>query len=292
MTSSVLPPDTDKSKLFGETIADIRIPPRPLILDQIAVEAARDEPILSTIAAIISRDVLLSAGMIKLANSPFFGLRVRVKTAHQAVMMLGMELSIGVITGMVLRQSFPPGPSMERFWDSSARIAQVSGWLAATQFPTLQIDSGDAYTFGLFRDCGIAVLMQKFKHYQSTLREANQQSKLKFTDVERMYHPTTHTMVGCLMARTWWLPEYVTIAIREHHEPEALMASTSALSHQSRGLIAIAQLAEHIVQTTHQESSGCEWSKLGAYCLHTLEIDVERVSQLCDATLSIENNEI
>lgn len=257
--------------LFEQVTADLEIPPRPDILAQIGKESESDDPDLSRVAELITRDVALSAGMLKLANSPYFGLRVRARTAQQAVMMLGMQLSVSAVTGMVLRRSFPASRPMERFWDASAKTAQLSGWLTQQALVNTSIDQGDAYTFGLFRDCGIAVMMAHYgDDYLDTLQKANREALAAFTRVEREQHPTTHNIVGCLLARSWYLPDSTSMAIRHHHEIDALLSGDVELPQPSRELIAIAQLAERIVQLNSELNQGCEWEKLGSYCIDTL----------------------
>jgi len=278
-------------QLFAAATADIIIPPRPEILRRITEVSQSTEPDLSVVADLIQQDVALSAGMLRLANSPFFGLRVRARTAQQAIMMLGMELSVSALTGMVLRRSFPPSRPMERFWDASARTAQISGWLTQQPLLTTGVDQGDAYTFALFRDCGIAVMMTHYgDQYLQTLQLANQDSLQAFTEIERQRHPTTHNVIGCLLARSWFLPEISATAIRHHHDLDMLLDPASDLPAESRQLIALAQLAERIMQINSGMNAGCEWDKLGPFCLQTLTLPVSADEELAELAANVEES--
>jgi HD-like signal output (HDOD) protein len=257
--------------LVERTILDLGIPPCPAILERFMAEVGKREPDYNRLAAIIGADVGLSAGLIKTANSPFFGLRQRVRSGGEALVMLGLKTSSRAIAGIVLRKSFPNVPNLERFWDSSARISHLSGWLAQ-RLDIRGLRAEDAYTFGLFRDCGIPVLLGRFQNYETMLDRANRDAERSFTEVEEVEMPTNHAMVGCILAQSWWLPEEICLAIRNHHDLMALGSASSQLPMMSRRLIATAQLAEHIVQRQLGLCLTQEWQKLGAVCLKLLDI--------------------
>jgi hypothetical protein len=110
------------------------------------------------------------------------------------------------------------------------------------------VRADDAYTFGLFRDCGIVILLRRFGTYRDILMRANRDGERLFTH-ELDALPTHHAVVGSLLAQNWWLPEIISQAIRSHHDPEMLDRFDSGLPLASRRLIAIAQTAERLVQT-------------------------------------------
>ncbi|HCI14746.1 MAG: histidine kinase [Gallionellales bacterium GWA2_60_142] len=272
-------PPTDVDNLFERSIIDVGIPPCPVILDRFMAEANKDEPDYTRLAGIISSDVGISAGLIKTANSPYFGLRQRVRSVNEALTVLGLKPASRAVAGIILRNSFPNVPNLERFWDASARIAHLSGWLAQN-LDIRGLRAEDAYTYGLFRDCGIPVLLGRFPNYAAVLDEANRDAEHSFTEVEETAIPTNHAMVGCILAQSWWLPEEICLAIRNHHDLAAIESVNSTLPMLSRRLIATAQLAEHIVQQQLGLSLTQEWPKLGAACLQVLDIGATQLDTL------------
>ncbi|HEX5364761.1 MAG TPA: HDOD domain-containing protein [Gallionella sp.] len=270
---------TDVDNLFERAIIDVGIPPCPLILDRFMTEIGKEEPDSLRLANIIGADVGIAAGLIKTANSPFFGMRQRVRSVNEALTILGLKAASRAVAGIILRNSFPNVPNLERFWDASARIAHLSGWLAQNlQIRGLRAE--DAYTYGLFRDCGIPVLLGRFPGYAETLNEANRDAERSFTEVEETALPTNHAMVGCILAQSWWLPEEICLAIRNHHDLAILESVGSELPMLSRRLIATAQLAEHIVQKQLGLSLTQEWPKLGAACMKLLDIGEAQLETL------------
>lgn len=261
---------TEVDKLLSRSVIDLGIPPCPAILNRFTAEAQKEEPDYHRLSNIISADVSLSASLIKTANSPFFGTRQRVRSPNEALARLGLNTTSRAVAGIILRRAFPHVPNLERFWDASARIARISGWLA--QRFDIRVRAEDAYTYALFRDCGIPVLLGRFPNYPAVLACANNETVRCFIEIEDEALPTNHAMVGSLLAQSWWLPEEICLAIRNHHELTTLESDSAILPMTSLKLIATAQLAEHIVQQQLGLSRTEEWPKLGPACLHILDM--------------------
>ena len=279
---------TGLDKLIERSLVDIGIPPCPLILDRFMTEARKDEPDFNLMASIISSDVAVSAGLIKTANSAYFGIRQHVRSVSEALAMLGMQTASRAVAGIILRKTFPNVKNLERFWDTSARISHLSGWLAL-HLRITGLHAEDTYTFGLFRDCGIPVLLGRFPEYEKIQQSACSDASHSYTDVENAALPTNHAMVGCILAQNWWLPDELCLAIRNHHNLAAL--KSDRLPILSRRLIATAQLAEYIVAQQFKLSLTQEGPKLGAACLHILGLDEAELEALCEEAASIPTSE-
>lgn len=274
---------------MGMEVREIGIPPRPQILDRITREMANEDPDFKRLADIVGSDVALAASVIKVANSPYFGFAKSVRSVSEALLVLGLKTIVTTIAGLELKKTFPHVPSLERFWDASARTARVCGWLALElRVPGLR--SEDAYTFGLFRDCGIPVLMIPFPEYPEVLKAANAEAERAFTVHEDERMGINHADIGAELAGNWLLPEEIHLAIRHHHDPAALdPAALPALPATSRRMIAVAHLAEHLIQHTTRLSQTREWPKLGNAAMDLLglaEASLEPLHACCGAAIS------
>jgi HD-like signal output (HDOD) protein len=274
--------------LLESTLRDSGIPARPAILDRIHVEMDKEEPDLNLLARIISADVALAGGLISIANSPYFGYHARVRSVNDSLMILGLDVACRTIAGLILRKLFPITLPMERFWDASGGIARLSGWLAQHPDIGVKVAANDAYTFGLFRDCGIAVLLFRFPYYHEVLLLANEEKTLDFTQVEEEQCPTNHTVIGHLLAQSWWLPEEISTAILVHHQYSILKKSDSTvLPKLTREFIAISQLAEHIYQHHTGLSKTQEWSKSKDICMEFLGINEGQLAGLYEESAPV-----
>lgn len=281
------PPSLDS--ILEQTLKDIGIPPRPEILERIAVETGKDDPNFRHLGHLIEADVSLAASLIKTANSPYFGFRGRAHSAQEALTMIGLDVASRAIAGISLRKAFPADTRLERFWNSSAQIAALSGWLVQVVAKG-KLRADDAHTFGLFRDCGIPVMLKRFPTYHQILNRANNDAVQPFTQVEQFglpEFPIDHALVGYLLGQNWWLPEEITLAIRHHHERSALVDVNLGLSASSRYMIAIGQLAERLVQDLTGGSHTCEWTKLGAACLGVLGLPENEMTFLRDLAVGV-----
>lgn len=253
------PPQLNTEQSVDALVKTIRIPPRPSLLADVQAELAQDEPDPKRLAAIIANDVALSASLLKLANSSFFGLRLKAKSVEHAVNLLGLGQCGLLLTGIIARQAIQVEKvSLLKFWDFSSKRAQAMLQMARQ----MRVCPPDlAHTFGLFCDIGVPLLLDRFPDYAQTLELAHQSVSDSFTVVEELQHATSHAAIGSLMARTWGLPEDVTLAILLHHDYPVLQDRST--DERVRSLIALALLAEHGIQKYQGEEVSCEWVRGG-----------------------------
>lgn len=281
LTPSAAPSGAGFESRLHTEIRNIGIPPRPVILDKVDAEMRKDEPDFKHLAEIVGSDVGLAASVIKVANSPFFGFGKQARSVAEALLVLGLKTVVHTIAGQALKNTFPRVPSLERFWDSAAQSARVSGWLAQRLRGRVRARPEEAYTFGLFRDCGIPVLMIPFPEYPKILAQANAETALPFTEIEDRLLSINHAVVGAELAEDWRLPVETQQAIRRHHDAAALAAPAADRTElAAQQLIAIAQTAEHLIQANTGLSRTREWDKLGAACLALLDIGADELDLL------------
>jgi len=259
----------DASELFGadfseavalKTLGEVAIPPCPDIVVELLAETRRAEVDFIRLSRLVMGDVGLAAAVLRMANSPFFALRRKVQSAQQAVAVLGLRNLLKIVYGVVLKQSLGGNEAllMMRFWDRSNFNAVVSSWLAG-RLPGLSAD--DAYTFGLFHDAGIAVMMQRYADYKQTLLLANAAPTNVTAAEDERYH-TNHVLVGAMLANNWYLPEAVVWAIRYHHDLSILTAPRERATPEVCRLVALRAISEHLVARFLNYPDDAEWDQI------------------------------
>ncbi len=243
----------------------ITIPPRPALLLALDAELKSDDPDLKVIGTLITRDVGVAAAMLRTLNSPLFGLNRKVGNIPQAVQLLGLRNVRNIVTGLVLRKAVGDGANLERFWDSAEKVASINAYICSL-LPNVPRD--ECYTFGLFRDCGIPVLMQRFPDYRETLRIAAGDPR-PMTEVEDARHGTSHVTVGHVIARVWGLSDLICGAILRHHETDSF-ARTDDGHPMAHTLVAINILAEHLNDTAQRMREDMHWARVGEKVLDHL----------------------
>ena len=255
------------ARMLSALVADIGIPPCPEMLLRLRAELDRQPPRTEELARIAMTDVAISAALLKAAYAPWIGRGRGRGTVAQAFERLGPARCTALLSALVLREVLPAhGPSLERFWDVANRRSVAMAWLARRHG---EVEPDVAQTFGLFCDVGIPVLLQRFHapSYRVTLAEANLGVR-PFTEVERARHGTDHAVVGAALARTWGVGEDIVEAVCLHHDYRVL--GVPYRQRPSSLLIALALVAERMIQLHRGRNRHGEWARGGAQALASL----------------------
>lgn len=266
-----------------QVLKGIHLPPCPAVLMDAMKEIRTENADINRIARMISQDVGLSAPMLKLANSPFFNRRNRVSSVQQAVTVLGLKNTINLLSNVALRANVVPNlAGMDRFWDYSNLVAFAASKLA-NNIPGISAD--DAYTVGLFHDCGIPVLMQKFPNYLENLTP-QVRSEGNCIEIENFCYSTSHAVVGNLLARSWLLPNSVSQAILHHHDLTIFSDVNAQVDIEICNWIGLIQAGEYIADL-HLGLKNQWWGAWKSTVLKHLQFEDEEFAELSNDILSL-----
>jgi HD-like signal output (HDOD) protein len=267
---------SDQSVL--EVLEDIAIPACPEVVLALIDESRKPDADLRGLARLVGADVGIAASVLQMANAPFFGLRNKAQSLPQALSVLGLRNLLKMVYGVMLNGQMRQGDAatLERFWD---RSGYKSIALAAMAKRLSQVDTDQAYTFGLFYDMGIAMLLQEFDDYRDSLVKANA-TALTFTRVEDERHRVNHAMAGAMLACEWKLPVDVCWAVFYHHKFRILEDPTEYATPAVCDLIALGVLAEHVVAMFLQRPDEAEWQGPGQIALAHFGLGEDDIAEL------------
>lgn len=272
----------------------ISVPPQPQIMVDLQMEQIMPEPDLKAIAKLISQDPGLSGSLLKIVNSPQFGLANRIASIQQAVNLLGCTSVINLINAQSIKGELTDEAivTLNRFWDSAQDVAMTCLNLAKSigyQAPD------EAYTLGLFHNCGIPLMIKRFPNYMETLEQAYAQANAeqRIVDTENRLLNTNHAVVGYFTARSWRLPDYLCEVIANHHNAFSLFTEDNSRQAKQKTLLAILKMAENIC-ASHQvlggQSEDHEWDSIHTLVLEYVgfsEYDFENLKEgIRDLTLA------
>ncbi|AOT07367.1 HDOD domain-containing protein [Pseudoalteromonas luteoviolacea] len=248
-------------EIDDKVLADLRsgfsLPAKPEILQSLQDELNRDEPELNRVAAIITEDVATSAAVLKVINSPAYGMSRTVTDIKQAVMFLGMNCITQVVTGHLLKSAFEQDDcciSLQRFWDSASDISQVAMLIGKKVNSAIPVE--DLQLLGLFHDAGVPAMAMRFKDYHDVLMRAAQRPEHPLIEYEAQQYPTNHTVVGYYLASSWHLPKRVCQIILRHHDPVFFQDNDSGVEKQ---IMATLKLAENFCFEIKHFRSCADW---------------------------------
>jgi len=204
-----------------EKIARIEyLPVLPDVYNRITAELAKGEPSPKEIGDIVARDVGMSANILKLINSAYFGLPRHIAAPQQAVIVLGVNVIRSVILSLHIFKSFEnrirPSFSLPMLWGHSMRVAAIAKSIAAQE--RLPKDESDhAYISALLHDVGKLLLDAHCQEECNRVYEVVQAENRRVAEVEAELLGLTHAEVGAYLLGLWGLPRNVVMAVARHH---------------------------------------------------------------------------
>jgi HD-like signal output (HDOD) protein len=247
------------------------IPSRPELLLELQNQLKQPQPNINVIAELISKDVGVAAGVLKLVNSAAFGLARSVTDIKQSVLFLGLTGIHSLVTGLVLKQSMSKGKcciALDTFWDKASMVADVAVYISR-RFKGKLIPE-DVYTAALFQDCGIPAMALKYGDYNKVLAVAEQTVKYTLAEVEELKYKTNHAVVGYFISSTWLLPRHICQQVRLHHDKTFLDSEKQT---EDQLMFAVIKMAENLVSQQHSCRQVSEWSQLKNPILDLLDLD-------------------
>jgi len=173
------------------------------------------------IEGILRQDAGLTANLLRLANSAYFGIPSKVGSVRQAVVLLGLkrlvQMVIAACTSAIMDQSVPGYdlPAGE-LWRHSLAVSVAAEGLARE----LKVNATEEiFTAALLHDVGKLILGQFVRDDYGKIETALAQG-LAFEAAESIVLGTDHAAVGAEVLSKWSLPAGIVHAVRWHHAPE------------------------------------------------------------------------
>ncbi|MBX2809348.1 MAG: HDOD domain-containing protein [Cellvibrionaceae bacterium] len=260
----------------------IHIPPQPQIMVDLQMEQVMPDPSLERIGELISQDVGLAGKILKMVNSPVYGLSNCITSIKQAVNLLGPKSVVNLVNALSIRGELSNDDiiALGGFWDNAMEIAMACAAIAKLvgySYPD------EAYSLGLFHNCGVPLLMMKIDNYNDIIQESYRRPEQSITDTENALIKTNHAVVGYYTAKSWNLPEHITLAIHEHHNIDKVFADDSHLP-QKRTLLAILKMAENVCgnyRDLGQQQVDYEWQRIADFILDYVGLTEYDYDTLC-----------
>jgi HD-like signal output (HDOD) protein len=200
------------------------LPSLPSSYAAINAELASAEPSLKRVAEIVSGDLAMSAKVLQLVNSAFFGLARRVETIEQAVTLLGTD----IIRSLVLSnaafgrfEAVSTSFSAERLWNHSLLVGAVATAIARAEGAD-RATVGETLQAGMLHDLGQLVLASHLPEAFDEALAASAARGMPLFVAERETLGATHAQVGAYLLGLWGLPDSTVEAVAFHHQPDGV----------------------------------------------------------------------
>jgi putative nucleotidyltransferase with HDIG domain len=267
----------DKIQGFLQELPRMRgdLPFSPEILRQLFFQTG--EGCLASLEAVgetLSRDQGLTARILKLANSAYYGLQAEIQTVSRAAAVLGMSeirnivLALG-IDGLTKRYSLPEDFDLGRYWAHQFMVAMVAKELS----DMTDVGKPDSlFTSGLLHDFGKLITALKRPGDWAAIRELAENEMLSDSDAEEEYWGLDHAVIGALVLRSWDLPAVLVEPVNWHHSPDL----SPAHSNESN-VVCLADCVVHAVG----EPEGPYVERLDELC-QAVEVDMDDLLEVAE----------
>ena len=198
------------------------VPSLPSLYFRIMDALASPDAGVDTIGAIVAKDPAMTAKILQLVNSAFFGIARKVSNAAEAVQYLGvgrvrsLVLSLHVFTcfdSMKIKNF-----SIERVWGHSMATGMLAQKIAKMERASRE-EQDEAYVAGMLHDIGKVMMASSFVEQYANAVAVATERKIPMIEAEREIFGVTHAEVGAYLLGLWGLPISIVEAVALHHQP-------------------------------------------------------------------------
>ncbi len=178
---------------------------------------------------LVSTDPVMTAEILRIVNSPFFGMGGEIANATRAINILGHKALRNMVMCISVRDALNPddvpGFDTSGFWEDTLRRATSAKLLGRLT----GIDEDDCFTAGLLQDFGMLVMFHIMRDRQAEWSRFIRLDPEMRRQMEEEVFGVTHDRISLMLAREWSLPDHFAQAIGGHHDCESLEAGGAAI---------------------------------------------------------------
>jgi len=266
----------DKAREIIDGIEDL--PTLPEVVIEITRLVENPDTTAEDIYRIVSTDVSLSATMLKLVNSAFYGMAKSVTSLERAIRILGFATVRNIALAAFVFDAFLKGKGKfdyRAFWLHSIASAAACNVLGKR----LRVrETGDYFVYGLLHDLGVVVFMQYMPDELTAVKEAVD-TGVDITDAELSAAGCTHNELGAALAERWDFPPALVAVIAEHgcDVPPARFAPEIAATTCATAIAQALGIGSAVDPRVNPASPQC-WQ--------AVDVKPEELGQIMDQTLA------
>ncbi|MDR2861699.1 MAG: HDOD domain-containing protein [Syntrophobacterales bacterium] len=207
------------------------IPAFPLVVHKIMLLITREDYVVTDLVKLIEYDQSITANILKMSNSAYFGSRHKIKTIHDAVVYLGQQNLIHIVqtagaSRFYRKVSGGYVSHAHDLWKHSVAVAIMSQVLAQK---VLQRVDPTLYAAALLHDIGKVFLGEYVRDSLPKIEELVEQNGYSFLEGEKEILGIDHAELGGMIALHWNFPEETREGIAYHHQPRSLGSKESLI---------------------------------------------------------------
>ncbi len=224
------------------TVPTVEFPDMPDVLTEL--KGAKSD--LNAVAQVIAKHPELAKEVLATINAPYFSLVREIKSADEAVRMLGMHRIINLATGRLLRTTVFSGKDklLTDLWKTSLKVAVISV-LVSKELDVSATD--ESYTAAVFHNVGMALMNQINNEYSKGVKLAYFSEEGMISEYEKQHFGTSHAALGAQLATNWGLSGAISKCIHFHHDPAKIISQIDKKD-EAGELLLVLKISEQITR--------------------------------------------
>jgi putative nucleotidyltransferase with HDIG domain len=193
---------------------------------------------LKKVSHIISQDVSMSAKILQLVNSPFFGLPQKITDPQQAAVYLGMDTLKSLVLSIHVFSLFAEdaelhGFSLAEMCKHSLMVGRLARDIARTETDDKEV-AEEALIAGILHDIGKLILLKIPRQYNQVL-DFIERTGCDLVEAEYTVMKTSHAELGAYLLGLWGISENIVESVAFHHNPSKLLENMFSMLNESSG---------------------------------------------------------
>ncbi len=199
------------------------LPSLPHVYTKLLEELQSEDASVQGVAELIAQDVGMTAKLMQMVNSSFFGIPRRVESPTHAAALLGLNVLKPLVLSAGIFSQFHadglPGYSVDALMEHSLAVSRLAQQIAKSHSDNKEL-AEDALLAGLLHDVGQLLLVANLpEQYGKTLALAREKNDVSLCDAEFECLGASHADVGAYLLGLWGLPDSIVEVVAFHHQP-------------------------------------------------------------------------
>lgn len=199
------------------------LPPFPATIQKVMALAGDPDSSLTELVAVVRFDQAITANILRICNSAYFGLRRPVDNVNDAIMYMGKKNVLRAVMASGLSRYFRTTKGYDvkggDLWEHAVAVALMAQICAAR---LSRPDDPRLFTAGVLHDIGKMVLGEFVHESWQKIQELVENKKYSFLEAEEEVIGVNHAELGGEIALIWKFPDEILKAIAFHHRPDLL----------------------------------------------------------------------
>lgn len=200
-----------------------RLPAFPATVHRVTALINNSDSSLAELVGVVRLDPAITANILRMCNSAYFGLRHRVDNVHDAIMYLGRQNAVRAVMAAGVSRFFRDTPGYEAeargLWEHAVGTALMSQLLARK---ILGREDARLFTAALLHDIGKIILGEYIHEKREEFSRLLEDGSRSFLEVEDEILGMNHAALGATIAAAWNFPPDIQLTIAGHHRPDQL----------------------------------------------------------------------